>query len=190
MLGYKSKFKFQTNPFCSRNGGDKMKGNRLFNEMTRFKTTPPKKQSKANFPLINISEFSDMKKDAGKILDFSQRINVDVRKLTLAKALCARLFIEEMTDERSIKAVRAAEKFGKGYISKEELKKASEQAKKAYDEHKPYAHQAYASANIDAIASIVTICYLPDNKGAIMLRLTDICKAVLNSEIQRKGFSI
>ncbi len=59
------------------------------------------------------------------LLWWSQKENTDLRQLTLAKAMCAKLVIHLMKDERSIKAVEAAENYGLGLIDLEELNAAA-----------------------------------------------------------------
>ena len=71
------------------------------------------------------------------LLWWAKKENADLRQLTLAKARCAKLVIHLMKDERSIKAVEAAENFGLGLIDLEELNAYAADA---------YAAAAYAAA--------------------------------------------
>jgi hypothetical protein len=59
----------------------------------------------------------------GKRLNLSNESQL--RQLTLAKALCAKLVLHLMKDERSKKAVQVAEDFGNGKATKEELDAAA-----------------------------------------------------------------
>ena len=81
-----------------------------------------------------------------------KKINLDLRKLTLAKARCAKLVIHLMKDQRSIDAVNAAEKYGLGLIDTSELNAASA-ASAAYAAYAAYAAAAYAAAAYAADAA-------------------------------------
>ena len=66
------------------------------------------------------------------LLWLAQKLDLDLRKLTLAKAFCAKTVLHLMTDERSKNTVEVAEKFGKGEASREELNAAAAAAAAAY----------------------------------------------------------
>lgn len=51
----------------------------------------------------------------------ASKLNVDLRKIMLAKVACARTVQHLMKDERSLAALDVAEKFGKGEATSEEL---------------------------------------------------------------------
>ena len=68
----------------------------------------------------------------------------DLRRLTLAKGYCAKTAIHLMKDKRSIDAVKASIKFGKGLISESELKTAT-YAAAAADAAAAYTAAAYAA---------------------------------------------
>jgi hypothetical protein len=55
------------------------------------------------------------------MLWWAKKLNVDNRKLTLAKGLCANTVINLMKDERSRKAVKVAIDYGKCKLTKKEL---------------------------------------------------------------------
>lgn len=59
------------------------------------------------------------------LLWLAKKVNVDDRKLTLAKGLCANTVRHLMKDESCIKAVDAAIAYGKGEIELEELNAAT-----------------------------------------------------------------
>lgn len=59
------------------------------------------------------------------MLWLAERLNVNIRLLTLAKGYCANTVRHLMKDERSIAAVDAAIAFGRGEITREELDKAA-----------------------------------------------------------------
>ena len=72
-----------------------------------------------------------------------------LRKITLAKARCAKLVIHLMKDDRSRNAVEVAERFGKGEATREELDAAYAAAVAAYaaDAADAAAVAAYAAAD-------------------------------------------
>ena len=71
----------------------------------------------------------------------------DNRKLTGAKAECAGLVEHLMKDERSVNAVRVAERFGRGEATEEELRVAADAAYAAAAYAAAYAADAYAYAD-------------------------------------------
>ena len=81
------------------------------------------------------------------MLWLAEKLNVDDKKLTLAKGLCAKTVIYLMKDDRSKTAVEIAIKYGKGKASKEELNAAAAYAAAAY------ADAVYAAAAADAAAA-------------------------------------
>ena len=62
------------------------------------------------------------------LLWLARKLDMDIRKLTLAKGHCANTVRHLMKDERSINAVDAAIAFGEGKISTNELKAAADAA--------------------------------------------------------------
>jgi hypothetical protein len=82
------------------------------------------------------------------MLWIAQRSGVDLRPLTLAKALCAKTVIHLMTDDRSKKAVRVAERFGRGKATRDELDAASSAAASAstVDDADAASYASYASS--------------------------------------------
>jgi predicted alpha/beta hydrolase family esterase len=85
------------------------------------------------------------------MLWLAEKLNVDDRKLILAKGLCANTVIHLMKDERSKKAVRVAIDYGKGKLTKKELIAAADDADDAAadaDDASSYANDAssYAAA--------------------------------------------
>jgi len=55
----------------------------------------------------------------------SEKLNVNIKLLTTAKALCANTVRHLMRDKRSVAAIDAAILFGRGLINSEELKPAA-----------------------------------------------------------------
>ena len=78
------------------------------------------------------------------MLWLSRKCNVDNRKLTLAKGLCAETVKHLMKDPRSIAAVEAAIKYGNGEIDDTELRNAAADAAAA-DAAAAAAYAAYAA---------------------------------------------
>ena len=81
------------------------------------------------------------------MLWLAKRLKVDDRKLTLAKFKCANQVRHLIKDQRSIAALDAAEKYGNGEISRDELNAAAAAA---------YAVAAYAAADAAAYAATYT----------------------------------
>jgi hypothetical protein len=79
------------------------------------------------------------------MLWIAQKLNVDLLKLTTAKALCANTVRHLMKDERSTKAIDVAILFGQGKATKEELNAASVDA--ASVDAASAASAAYVAAN-------------------------------------------
>lgn len=66
------------------------------------------------------------------MLWIAQKLDIDIRTLTLAKALCVNTVRHLMEDQRSKDALLVAIKFGRGKASKKELADASASAYAAY----------------------------------------------------------
>jgi hypothetical protein len=84
------------------------------------------------------------------LLWLGQRIEIDHRKLTLAKGHCANTVRHLMKDKRSIEGVDAAIAYGEGKIDKEELAAAADAASDASDAACNAA--CYAASAADAAA--------------------------------------
>jgi len=87
------------------------------------------------------------------MLWLAHKKGVDSRKLTLAKARCARLIFHLMKDERSRNAVEVAEKYGLGEAAREELDAAAATATAAYAAYADDAAAAYAAYAADDAAA-------------------------------------
>jgi hypothetical protein len=83
------------------------------------------------------------------MLWLAQKLDVDIRLMTLTKGHCANTARHLMIDERSTKAVDVAIAFGKGEATKEELTNAN---KAAYD--------AYVVVSADYAASAASATYV------------------------------
>jgi len=110
------------------------------------------------------------------MLWISQKLNVDLLKLTTAKALCANTVRHLMKDERSTKAIDVALLFGQGKATKEELKTAAAAADAAAAAS--YAAAAAADA-ADAAADAA------DAKTKNQLQTANICRTILTEEIYK-----
>ena len=84
------------------------------------------------------------------MLWIAQRVGVDIKVLTKAKALCALTVRHLMKDERSIKACEVALKFADGEATSEELSNAANAAVAAYAAAADAADDAAANAAIYA----------------------------------------
>jgi len=80
------------------------------------------------------------------MLWIAQRLDVDIRVLTLAKGYCVKTVIHLMKDQRSKDAIEAAIAFGRNRINESQLKTAYAAAAYAY----AAADAAYAYAAADA----------------------------------------
>ena len=89
------------------------------------------------------------------LLWLAQKVDIDIRLLTLAKARCAKTVYHLMNDDRSRKAVDVAERFGLGLATKEELAYAADAA--YADSAAAYA--AYAAAYSAADAAYFAASY-------------------------------
>ena len=86
---------------------------------------------------------------------YRRQFPTEIRKFTLAKAYCANTVRHLMNDERSIKAVDVAIKFGYGFATQDDLKSAAadaDAASVAAYAAAAAAAAAYAAADADAAA--------------------------------------
>ena len=99
------------------------------------------------------------------MLWLAKRLKVDDRKLTLAKFKCANQVRHLIKDQRSIAALDAAEKYGNGEISRDELNAAAAAA---------YAVAAYAAAD----AAVAAAAAYADAAVAVAAAYADAAVAV------------
>ena len=111
------------------------------------------------------------------MLWIAQRVGVDLRTITRAKALCALTVRHLMKDERSIKACEVALKFADGEATREELDAAADDADAA-------AYAAYA----DAAAAAYAVAAVADADARIksQQQTADICREHLTSAVFEK----
>ena len=128
------------------------------------------------------------------LLWLAQKVDIDIRLLTLAKARCAKTVYHLMNDDRSRKAVDVAERFGLGLATKEELAYAASAADAAYaDAYAAYAAAyAYAdataasyAADAAAYAAYSAAAY-SDAKSENLKLTADICRDVFANELLSK----
>ncbi len=123
------------------------------------------------------------------MLWLAQKRGVDHRKLTLAKAKCARLVIHLMKDERSRNAMEVAERYGNNEATREELDAASAAAytaayaATAADAYDAPAYAAACAADADAAAYAASAAAYAVAKKEILQKCADICREVLTSKI-------
>ena len=98
------------------------------------------------------------------MLWIAKRLEIDDRKLTMAKYHCAAQVLHLMKDQRSINAMAAALQYANGEISREDLNAAADAA------HADYAYAAYAAADADA-------------RTRSLKRSADICRQYITDEV-------
>ena len=117
------------------------------------------------------------------MLWLAQKLDVDDRKLTLAKALCAKQVEHLMKDKRSTDALEACFRYAKGEITREELDKFANDAHTAYasdaDAYAAASYAAYAAAD----ASDASYFYA---RLESLKRSADICREILTKEVLEK----
>jgi hypothetical protein len=98
-----------------------------------------------------LKKLSSMNACQEAIIDIAHEPSL--RKLTLAKARCAKLVLHLMKDERSKNAVKVAEMYGLGKATRQDLDKAAAAAADAYAYAADAAYAAYAAADAFAAAA-------------------------------------
>jgi hypothetical protein len=143
------------------------------------------------------------------------RLNVDKRKLTLAKGRCAETIVHLMKDQRSRDAVKAAIDYGNGLIDETELQTAAYAALAAYAaayasyatasaadaadaassaadaaDAAAYAAASAAASAADAATSAADAADAADAASAAYeknrLQTADICREILTDEVMEK----
>jgi len=110
------------------------------------------------------------------MLWLAKRLDVDDRKLTLAKFKCANQVRHLMKDSRSIAALDAAERYGNGEINRDELNTATAAAYAAA--------AAYAdAAAYAAYAAYADAAYAADARKESLKRSADFCREILTEEV-------
>ena len=101
------------------------------------------------------------------MLWLAKKLEVDDRKLTLAKFKCANQVRHLMKDQRSIAALDAAERYGNGEISRDELDAAADAA------------AAYAADAVDDAGYAVYAAAIKES----LKKSADICREILTEEV-------
>ncbi len=129
------------------------------------------------------------------MLWLAKRLKVDHRKLTLAKFKCGNQVRHLMKDKRSIAALDAAERYGNGEITREELNAAAYAAADAAAAAAAaaYAAAAYAAAAdaaaaaADAAAAAAAYADAADAAAAArkesLKKSADFCREILTEEV-------
>ena len=112
------------------------------------------------------------------MLWLAKKLKVDDRKLTLAKFKCANQVRHLMKDQRSIAALDAAERYGNGEISRDELDDAAYAAYAAAD---AAAYAAYAAAYA-ADAAYADAAVAAAREGSLK-KSAEICREILTEEV-------
>ena len=125
------------------------------------------------------------------MLWLAKRLDVDDRKLTLAKATCANQVRHLMKDQRSLDAIDACFRYAKGEITREELNiyaafASSYAAYAAYYAASYYAAAASAASAADAYASAAADASYAAAKMESLKKSADICREILTEEVLRK----
>ena len=120
------------------------------------------------------------------MLWLAARIQIDHRKLTLAKAYCVNTVRHMMKDERSIKAVDTAIAYGEGEETEQDLKQVADAANAAYayyayaDSAAAAAYYAAAAADAAAYAAYADAAYA---KKKNQLQTAQICREYIGQDI-------
>ena len=124
------------------------------------------------------------------MLWIAKKLDVDLLKLTTAKALCANTVRHLMKDARSTKAIDVALLFGIGQASKDQLNAAAYDAYAADVAYADYAADvAYAAAAVDAAVMDTAAVYAADaadTKKQNQLQTANICRDVLTEVVFEK----
>jgi hypothetical protein len=135
------------------------------------------------------------------MLWLAKKVNVDDKKLTMAKAMCAKQVEHLMRDQRSKNALQACFNYVNGKITREQLNAAADAAAAAVAyaayaaaDAAAAAYAAYAAA--DAAADAATAAYAAaaaayaaaaaDARMASLKKSADICREYLTDEILNK----
>ena len=131
------------------------------------------------------------------MLWLANRLNVDDRKFTMAKAMCAKQVEHLMKDQRSKDALQACFDYGNGKISRDELNVYAAAADDAADAYTAYdaadadayayaAYDAYTAAYVyaaDAAAMTATADAFYAAYADSLRKSADICREYLTEEV-------
>jgi len=136
----------------------------------------------------NIGEVIAQAERGDWLLWLAKRIKIDIRPLTLAKALCAKTVIHLMEDKRSKDAVNLAERFGTDLtITEEDLKNAAAAAAAADAAAYAAAYAAYVAADAAAADAADAAAYAAADAAAAriknQLETANICREYLTTAV-------
>jgi hypothetical protein len=140
---------------------------------------------------LTLDQFLNTCERGDWILWLFARINPNsLKELTLAKGHCANTVRDQMTDERSRKAVDTAIAFGEGKATREELDASADAAFAALDTSAPFAasSSAFAASSSSAYvsAAAANASSAADNKEENQKLTADICRKYLPLSIWNK----
>jgi hypothetical protein len=120
------------------------------------------------------------------LLWLAQKIDIDKRNFTLAKAHCANTVRHLMKDERSTFAVDTAIKYGEGKASDKDLEDAADAAADAAAAYADAAadaaaYAAYAAADAAAYGAAAAAAYAAEKEN--QLQTADICRKYIGESI-------
>lgn len=117
------------------------------------------------------------------MLWIAQRVGVNKRKLTLAKALCAETVKHLMKDNRSLNALKVAKRYGRYGASDEELISAYAAA---YTAHTDAYAAAAAAADVAAdVAAYAAAAAAEDVRKQNQSATAKICRKILTKDVLR-----
>lgn len=140
----------------------------------------------------NHNTIEDVVKNCPKgewIIWIAQQLNLDLRKLTLAKALCAKTVIHLTSDNIAKNAVDIAERFGKGELSISELNSAYapsiDDSPASYSAYSAvYSGGSHTSAASEAAkAAFESSFHGDDSREANELETSIICREIIGNDI-------
>lgn len=133
--------------------------------------------------------------NADWIIWTAKKLDISLREITLAKALCAKTIIHLMKDRRSLNIIDLAEQYGLGKITLQELERQAFDALVVYNELNVgdddiYAYAAYTLADPHNTYSIVNAVHHAITFNTIKNNITDdtvkICREILGDLIINK----
>ena len=126
------------------------------------------------------------------MLWLAKRLDVDDRKLTLAKATCANQVRHLMKDQKSLDAIDACFRYAKGEITREELNvyASDAYAAAAYASSAAYYAASYYAASAASAASDAYAAYTAYAADAArnesLKKSADICREILTEDVLKK----
>ena len=107
------------------------------------------------------------------------KLNIDDKKLTMAKVMCVKQVEHLMRDQRSRDALQSCIDYANGKITRNQINAAADDAAAAYAAYAAYAAAAdYAAAAADDAAA--------DARKASLKKSADICREYLTEEVLKK----